>query len=29
LSLYIEESYGFRVLTPEAAVAITAPKAGR
>ena len=29
VSLYIEESYGFRVLTPEAAVAITAPKGGR
>jgi uncharacterized linocin/CFP29 family protein len=26
VSLYIEESYSFRVLTPEAAVAITAPK---
>ncbi len=29
VSLYIEESYSFRVLTPEAAVAITPPKAGR
>lgn len=27
VSLYIEESYSFRVLTPEAAVAITPPKA--
>jgi uncharacterized linocin/CFP29 family protein len=26
VSLYIEESYSFRVLTPEAAVAITAPQ---
>ncbi|HEY2718982.1 MAG TPA: family 1 encapsulin nanocompartment shell protein [Solirubrobacteraceae bacterium] len=26
VSLYIEESYSFRVLTPEAAVAIAAPK---
>jgi uncharacterized linocin/CFP29 family protein len=26
VSLYIEESYSFRVLTPEAAVAITPPK---
>ncbi len=26
VSLYIEESYSFRVLTPEAAVAIVAPK---
>ena len=26
VSLYIEESFSFRVLTPEAAVAITAPK---
>jgi uncharacterized linocin/CFP29 family protein len=26
VSLYIEESYSFRVLTPEAAVAITAPR---
>jgi uncharacterized linocin/CFP29 family protein len=26
VSLYIEESYNFRVLTPEAAVAIVAPK---
>ncbi len=26
VSLYIEESYSFRVLTPEAAVGITAPK---
>jgi uncharacterized linocin/CFP29 family protein len=29
VSLYIEESYSFRVLTPEAAVAIAPPKAGR
>jgi uncharacterized linocin/CFP29 family protein len=29
VSLYIEESYSFRVLTPEAAVAIAAPKARR
>jgi uncharacterized linocin/CFP29 family protein len=27
VNLYIEESYSFRVLTPEAAVAITAPRA--
>jgi uncharacterized linocin/CFP29 family protein len=27
VSLYIEESYSFRVLTPEAAVAISPPKA--
>jgi len=27
VSLFIEESYSFRVLTPEAAVAITPPKA--
>ncbi|HXP36825.1 MAG TPA: family 1 encapsulin nanocompartment shell protein, partial [Solirubrobacteraceae bacterium] len=26
VSLYIEESYSFRVLTPEAAVAIAPPK---
>jgi uncharacterized linocin/CFP29 family protein len=26
VSLYIEESFSFRVLTPEAAVAITPPK---
>ncbi|HXM86842.1 MAG TPA: family 1 encapsulin nanocompartment shell protein [Solirubrobacteraceae bacterium] len=26
VNLYIEESYSFRVLTPEAAVAITAPR---
>jgi uncharacterized linocin/CFP29 family protein len=29
VSLYIEESYSFRVLTPEAAVAIAPPKAHR
>jgi uncharacterized linocin/CFP29 family protein len=29
VSLYLEESYSFRVLTPEAAVAIPPPKAGR
>jgi uncharacterized linocin/CFP29 family protein len=29
VSLYIEESYSFRVLTPEAAVAIAPPKARR
>ena len=26
VSLYLEESFSFRVLTPEAAVAIVAPK---
>jgi uncharacterized linocin/CFP29 family protein len=29
VALYIEESYSFRVLTPEAAVAISPPKSGR